>query len=464
MTFARMRSILMDTTIKEKKRKYKALADEMRSAGSSGRTDSAASVIVSSEAPAQPGTSQARVVDGGKRQRLGNDADRRPIKRLQYSKTIAIDAVDAALDRASTAPDTSPRKTDINAIPVETFALIGAYVGLNALEMGRYELTKLRILNRASKASIDNLSEIKKVEPTLHAVETTRYLIESAHIKRKRQDDFFEYSKEDGNGDPETWTKGYLHGHVEDIYAVMKFSDPDYNSALLRAALKDADQVNLQSQGGMLYRFALNAKEFNRAEREAIADASVEILESRKGGQIPAAKAYLHLRDNLSDDEALQSHLRTLDPEVEDKFQNVFRRAEKERAVPMTGGVSAEAQRKCSDLHCIRDAASYRSAHGSAWNSYKEKIADKFKREVRGEFKKGDEAELLTKAAIGLRGTDEGVKTEDVAIALREELYDVMSYREAEKSLAIATRETISSSEKRATLLERSRRMEGRAE
>lgn len=456
----------MDTTIKEKKRKYKAFADEKRPVDSSERS------IASNEAPAQPSTSQARVVDGGKRQRLGNDADRRPIKRLQYSKNMVIAAADVTPDRSSTAADTSPRKTDINAIPAETFALIGAYVGLNALEMGRYEVTKLRLLNRGSKASIDLLPEIKKAEPTLHAVETTRYLIESAHIKRKRQDDFSEYSAEDGNGDPETWTKSYLHGHVEDIYAVMKFSDPDYNSALLRAGLKEADQLNLQSQGGMLYRFAVNAREFNRAEREAIADASVEVLESRKGGQIPAAKAYLHLREHLHDDEALQSHLRTLNSKLEEKFRHVFRRAKEERAVPMTPGVSAEAQQKDIDLHCIRDAAPYRSAHGSAWDSYRGEIAEKFKSEmteefeseIRGKFKNRFEAELLTRAAVGLRGTDEGVKTEDVALAVREKFYDMMSYREAEKSLAMATRETSSFNEKRATLLERSPRMEGRGE
>ncbi|KJF65770.1 hypothetical protein [Rhizobium nepotum] len=461
----------MDRTIKPSKRKYSALVDERKPVDSPARFDQTAGITAPGEASAQPGVSQEQVVEEG-RQRLGNEklefedphVDHRPIKRLRH-KGATIDAGDATQDHPTAAAGSSLRMTGINAIPAETFGLIGAYVGLNSLEEGTRELTKLRVLNRSLNASIDLLPELKKAEPTLHAVELTRRLIESAHIKRKR-DDLSDYSAGDGKGDPESWTRGYLHGHVEDIYAVMKFSDPDYNSALLRAGLKDVAEPNLQSQGGMLYRFAVNAREFDRAEQEAIADASVKILESRKGGQVPAAKAFLHLKEHLQDDKALQSHIVALDPRISTQaqadpglgaeFRRVFLRAEKERAVSEKPGVSAEAQQKDIDLHCMRDAAAYGQAHKSAWDHYRSEIA--------GKFKKASEAEVLAKAATGLRGTDEWLKTEDVALAVRDKFYGAMSYREAEKLLTIATRESFTVNEKRAVLLERSPRKDGRAD
>jgi hypothetical protein len=467
-----MRDILMDQAINSKKRKHVTFADEGRAVDSSTRSDQLAGLIAPGEGY-QQSASQEQCSERDGRQRFENEkpefkdphADRRPIKRLRH-KGATVDAGDAAHDQSTAVAGSSLRATDINTVPVETVMLIGAYVGLNALEEGPRELTKLRILNRSLKASIDLVPEIKKAEPTLHAVELTRRLIESAHIKRKREDDFFEYSAGDGKGDPESWTKGYLQGHVGDIYAVMKFSDPDYNSALLRAGLKEVAEPSLQSQGGMLYRFAVNAREFNRAERKAIADASVEILESRKDGRIPAAKAFLHLREHFHDDEALQSHIDGLDrristqtqadPDLADEFRRVFRRAEEERAVSATPGVSVEAPRKGIDLHCIRDAAPYGSAHASAWDLYRSEIA--------GNFKKASEAEVLSRAAIELRGTDEGLKTEDVALAVWDKFYDAMSYRQAEKSLTIATRESSVFDEKRAALLERSPRKGGRAD
>lgn len=242
----------------------------------------------------------------------------------------------------------------------------------------------------------------------------------------------------------------------------MKFSDPDYNSALLRAGLKEVAEPTLQSQGGMLYRFAVNAREFNRAERKAIADASVEILKSGKGGQVPAAKAFLHLRKHLQDDKALQSHIDALDGRIstltqaDPDLEGVFRRAEEERTFSAKPGARAEARRKDIDFHCLRDAASYRSAHRSVWDRYRSEIA--------GKFKKASEAEVLSRAAIGLGGTDEELKAEDVALAVWDKFYDAMSYREAEKSLTIATRESSAFDEKRAALLERSPRKEGRAD
>jgi hypothetical protein len=137
-------------------------------------------------------------------------------------------------------------------------------------------------------------------------------------------------------------------------------------------------------------------------------------------------------------------------PELEDEFRRVFRRAKEERAVSAKPGASAEAQRKDIDRHCIGDAAPYGSAHGIT------KIARK--------FKEACEAEVLSKAVIGLRETDEGLKTEDVALAVWDKFYDAMSYREAEKLLTIATRESSAFNEKRAALLERTPRKEGRAD
>lgn len=109
---------------------------------------------------------------------------------------------------------------------------------------------------------------------------------------------------------------------------------------------------------------------------------------------------------------------------MEDEFPRVFRRAEEERAVSAKPGVSAEAQRRNIDLHCIRDAAPCGSAHRSAWGHYRSEIA--------GKLEKASEAEVLSGAAIGLRGTDEWLKSEDVALAVWDEFYDAMSYGEAE--------------------------------
>lgn len=459
----------MDKAVEPKKRKY---ADEERQADSSGRSEQPAAVTVARKASILSGTSQEQAVEGERRQRIEDEKSeledlhvgRRPIKRLRYDKSTTIDARGAAHDHPTVAAGSNPGTSGINVLPVETFALICAYARLNALKAGPHELTKLRTLNRRSNASIDLLPKMKKEEPTLHAAELTRRLIESAHIKRRREDDFFDYADEDGKGDPESWTRGYLHGHIEDIYAVMKFSDPDYNSVLLRAGLKKADQPNLQSQGGMLYRFAVNAGEFTSAERQAIADASVEVLESRKGGQVLAAKAFLHLKEYLHDDVTLQSHMDVLnsristhpDQELDDEFQDVFRRAEEERAVSARPGVSAQAQRKDVDLQHIRDAASYRSAHRRAWDNHRSEIA--------GKLKNASDTEVLFRAVIGLRDTDDEFKVEDVALAIRDKFYDAMSYREAEKSLTIATRELSDFNEKRAALLERSPRKDGRAD
>lgn len=213
MTFPGMRGILMDKAIKSKKRKHVTFADEGRPVDSSARSDQPAGLIAPDEGY-QPSASQEQVSEGDGRRRLGNEksefkdlhADHRPIKRLRR-KGATIDAGDAAHDHPTAAAGSSLRTTDINAISAETFMLISAYVGLNALEEGPRELTKLRILNRGLNASIGLLPAIKKAEPTLHAVELTRRLIESTHIKRKREGDFLDYPAGDGKGDPESWTR-----------------------------------------------------------------------------------------------------------------------------------------------------------------------------------------------------------------------------------------------------------------
>lgn len=438
--------------------------DSIKKLGERG-SDVSAKEAVSTEVSAEPKAWQEHKNSGSKKRGLESQdpeegrGDQRPIKRLRDAKRATI-APSPAVSEAASQNDLQNR--GMNDLPTETFALLGAFQGLNDLREGTRNVTKMRLVGKGLNSSVDRSPGLKKVEPTLHAVELTKRLIERAHTKRKDEDDFLEYSATDGNGEPDQWSESYLSGHVQDIYAVMKFSDPRYNSALLRAALKQPTPSNMQSRAQTLYQFAVNAQQFGHDERKTMIDASVEILESGTSGQVPAAKAFLSLKEQTGENEPLRSHIDSIERLFSDRkkqdpdFRRVFRRAEEERALSPESRVNSDAGRKHDDLFNFRDAAAYGSSHQSEWERFRTHIAKK--------TKETSEVAVLSKAITGLREAGYDLKTEHVAYAVLKRFYDAISYREAEKLLTNETREISSATEKRAALLERSTQREGRAD
>lgn len=132
----------MDKATQPSKRKYAAFKDENRPAGGAEQSELSAEVTASAEASARPAALQEQSVGGEGRLRQlkdqklefeGSHANRHPNKRLRDDKSATMAAVAHPMVAAESGQNDA-RATGIDAIPLEMFALIGAYAGLNDLE------------------------------------------------------------------------------------------------------------------------------------------------------------------------------------------------------------------------------------------------------------------------------------------------------------------------------------------
>ncbi|APO77123.1 hypothetical protein AM571_PA00238 (plasmid) [Rhizobium etli 8C-3] len=357
-------------------------------------------------------------------------------------------SADAAVmdDGAANGPavDIAPRPekklsgAGINALALETFELMGTYSALGDLGDGTRNLTKYRLLSKGFSEVVDKSRYLAKIETTLHAVSLTKTFIESAHVKRRLDDksSFLEYEASDGEGNPATWSKKYLADHVDDIYAVMKFSGREYNASLLSAALRAPDGME---KGRMLHQFALNAAQFDPQQHKSIADAAVNILKGGGSGAFLSAKAFLLLKDHAIGNADLGGHIERHGQEL------AVRRAAESDLHQILSKAEDELDRLPNPLNKIARAASDLSLKYD-WCKFNKSV----------EMRYGEAPDFDKLMVRELSSTPLPVSISDVALKIGAKFEDAMSYRQAETLLTERTKEVSSPSEKRAELAGRS--------
>ncbi|SCY90431.1 hypothetical protein [Rhizobium sp. NFACC06-2] len=372
----------------------------------------------------------------------GLEIDRRKTKSLSAD---AGDIIDFAVSGSAGGLAPRLRKNEngpgIHKLAAETVELIATYSAIGDLYDGSHDLAKYRLLSRRFSELFDNKSlYFAKVEGALHAVSLTKTFIESAHVKRRLDDEngFFEYEASDGKGNPATWSKKYLADHVNDIYAVMKFIGREYNASLLSAALDAPDGME---KARMLHQFALNAVHLDTPQLKSVADASVNILNGGGSGAFFSAKAFALFKRHAQRSTDLAGGIKTYENKLTSRQNSEL------DLHRLLSKAEEELDRFPDALNNIARAASDLS-HKYDWCRFNASVAER--------HQGGPHSERLMVRELAL--TPLPVTISDVALKIGARFEEAMSFREAEAFLTGKTKEKSSANERRAELADRPQR------